>query len=119
MKFELTNKFLKNRVKEGNDNNIICFDQDASTDCIITKKLINIMQVCLWRYYKDNLKYIFSGVPTKIEVPDNGEMFEFHLGDDFDFTSYFTNELKGSIPSMDNWLIVGIGQNGEVILGSY
>jgi len=121
-------EYLEKAVKEGIDRNIICFDGEAKVG-EFTYKLFEIMTVCMLKnkcFEHDELKYVVSPVlPIDYEEKFHqatGYFYDIEIFHGHDFTDFLLNvegEHRTSLAPQDIKLVIGIGKNGNVILGSY
>ena len=125
---EFKEEYLKQKVKEGVENGLFCYDADKENKGFLSDKLLYIMVTVMlkykdknFNYNRDNLKYIFSPI---LRFGDQRPFAKFydvdiHYSNDFfKFTGFALENKDTHMPLGCSTVILGIGENGTAILGT-
>ncbi len=108
---------LKSAIKTSADYNIVVYDADCPEN--ISARLIILLDDTLTKSInkEDRLSSLL------VNSKDYKRMYEVVYGikveqTDFDITTYY-NSIEAVVPYNKNRILLGIGEKGTVILGSY
>lgn len=117
---------LKDLIKCGVDNNVIVFDRDAE-EGICSVRFLQLLLTKSLELYSSRLKEIylpkittFDNITTFIELAKSHNLtIHFSCNIDLLCEKYFKKELDGTLACGDDQLVVGITEDGNIILGSF